>query len=80
MAAFEDMFKGAGLPGLAIGIGAALLVPVALPVVGRVLRPVAKTVIRTGIAAWRQASTQMAEAAGPLVAEARAEMTSGHED
>ena len=74
MALFEDTFKGAGLPGLAIGIGAAVLVPVLLPVAGRLLRPVARTAIRTGITAWREVSSQAAGLAGPIVAEARSEM------
>jgi hypothetical protein len=68
MALFEDTFKGAGLPGLAIGLGVAVLAPVLLPTLVRTLRPVAKTVIRTGIAAWREASAQ-------VIAEARSEMT-----
>ena len=79
MAVFEDMFKGASLPGLAVGIGVAVLAPVLLPAVGRVLRPVAKSVIRTGIAAWREASAQVGETAGPIVAEARSEMAPGRE-
>lgn len=74
MAVWDDMFKGAGLPGLAVGIGAAVLVPVVAPAVGRMLRPVAKTVIRTGITVWREATGQIAAATGPLVAEARSEM------
>ncbi|MDA8253121.1 MAG: hypothetical protein M0Z28_28680 [Rhodospirillales bacterium] len=74
MAVFDDMFKGAGLPAIAVGIGAVVLLPVVLPVVGRMLRPVARTVIRTGIAAWRDASAQVAGTAGPIIAEARSEM------
>ncbi len=74
MAVFEDMFKGASLPGLAVGIGVAVLVPVVLPAVGRALRPIAKSVVRTGITVWREASSQIAESTGPIVAEARSEM------
>ena len=74
MAVLDDMFKGASLPGLAVGIGAAVLVPVVAPALGRMLRPVAKSVIRTGIAVWREASHQVAETTGPIIAEARSEM------
>jgi hypothetical protein len=79
MAVFEDMFKGASLPGLAVGVGVAVLAPVVLPVVGRMLRPAAKSILRTGIAAWREASAQVSEAAGPIVAEARSEMAGPRE-
>ena len=76
MALFEDMFKGASVPGLVIGVGAVLLAPTLLPAVGRVIRPAAKAVIRTGILIYREASTQVASAAGPLVQEVQNEMAS----
>ena len=74
MAWIEDVFEGGIGPGLAVGIGAAVLVPVVAPVVGRMLRPVAKSVLRTGITVWREATSRIAETTAPIVAEARSEM------
>ena len=74
MALFEDVFKGAGLPGIAVGIGAVLLAPVVLPAIGRAVRPVAKAVIKTGITTYREAAHQLGNVTGPLMDEARAEM------
>ncbi len=59
---------------MAIGVGALLLAPRLLPAVGRVLRPVAKEVLRVGIVAYdgaRDTFSGAYEAAGDLVAEAR---------
>ncbi len=77
MALFEDVFKleGAGSP-LAFGIGALFLAPVALPLVGRVLRPAAKELLKIGIYAYDEAQEAVSgayEATGNLIAEARAE-------
>lgn len=74
MALFEDVFKGAGIPGLAIGIGAALLAPTVLPIVGRAVRPVAKAAIKTGITVYRETTRQVASAAAPVVEEVRKEL------
>ena len=68
------MFKGANVPGLIIGVGAVLLAPALLPAVGRAVRPVAKAAIRTGISIYREASTQIASATGPLIEEVHGEM------
>lgn len=60
--------------GLVIGIGVALLAPVALPV----LRPVAKQVIKGGIVITDKVKEFFAEAGerwSDLVAEARADLT-----
>src|SRR5258708_19747683 len=48
MSFLEDAFKGNVGPGLAIA-GAAVLAPTIFPAVGRILTPVAKTVIKTGM-------------------------------
>jgi hypothetical protein len=74
MALFEDMFKGGGATGIMVGAGAVLLAPVLAPVVGQIVRPVAKAVIKTGISVFREVSTQVGNATGPLVEEARAEL------
>jgi hypothetical protein len=63
---FEDILSGENwLTGLAIGVGAVVVLPLAAPVV----RPLAKTAIRGGILAYRGASGWI----GDLVAEAIAE-------
>lgn len=74
MAVFEDMFKGGGMPGLAIGIGAAMLAPVLLPAVGKAMRPLAKAVIKTGISAYRETTAQISAATSSIVEEARGEL------
>jgi hypothetical protein len=69
MSLFEDMFKGGNLgTGLAMGLGAMVL----LPVVTRIARPAAKAVIKGGITLYRQSG--IAEAADDLIAEARSEV------
>jgi hypothetical protein len=74
MSLIEDMFKGGNIvTGLAIGIGAAVVVPV----IGPVLRPLAKSVIKAGLIAYDQGRVALAELnerTGDLVGEARSEM------
>jgi hypothetical protein len=48
MAGFDDVFKG---PNLLIGVGIALAAPVVLPVIGGLIRPVAKTAIAGSLVA-----------------------------
>jgi hypothetical protein len=76
MALFENLFEEAAGPVVAVGIGALVLAPKLLPVIGRALRPVAKGAIKTGIALYEQTYASVAEATGDLVAEARAELES----
>ncbi|HEX9461101.1 MAG TPA: DUF5132 domain-containing protein [Alphaproteobacteria bacterium] len=73
MSFLEDAFKGNVGPGLAIA-GAAVLAPTIFPAVGRMLRPVAKTVIKTGMMLYRETLAGVGDVAGDLVAEARAEL------
>jgi len=66
MALFDDIFSGGNwVTGLAIGIGAVVVLPLAAPI----LRPLAKTAIKGGILAYRGTSGWV----GDLVAEAVAE-------
>ncbi|MGH1570943.1 DUF5132 domain-containing protein [Methylobacterium sp. P31] len=72
MALVEDMAKavsgsGAGVVG---GVGALLLAPIVLPLVGRVIRPVATAALRSGIVLYRDVEYATSE----LVAEVRSEM------
>ena len=74
MALFEDVLKGGTGTGLLVGLGAVLLAPTVLPTVGRVLRPVAKTVIKTGMVLYNETLSGVGEVTGDIVAEARAEL------
>ncbi len=75
MALFEDLFEGVAGPA-AIGIGALFLVPTALPAVGRLLRPIAKELIKTGMMAYDEAHLAVSGA----YEEARAEWDSEREN
>jgi Protein of unknown function (DUF5132) len=73
MAWYENVFEGALGPGLAIA-GAVILAPTVVPAVGRMLRPVAKTAIKTGMMLYRETLSGVGDVAGDLVAEARSEL------
>lgn len=74
MALFEDLFEGGIIgPGLAIA-GVVVLAPTVVPAAGRLLRPIAKTVIKTGMMLYRETLSGVGDVAGDLVAEARAEL------
>ncbi|WP_331371423.1 DUF5132 domain-containing protein [Sinorhizobium chiapasense] len=79
MAIIEDALKGGNVvTGLAIGVGAIVLAPLAAPL----LRPITKTILKAGLVAYDQtrvAVAEMNERASDLVAEARAEMANGGE-
>jgi hypothetical protein len=72
MALLEDVFEEALGP-VAIGVGALLVIPALFPGVRRALRPVAKGVIKAGIAFYETTLANVTDAAGDLIAEARAE-------
>ncbi|HYZ31255.1 MAG TPA: DUF5132 domain-containing protein [Crenalkalicoccus sp.] len=78
MAFFEDMFKSGNIAtGLAIGVGAAVVGPLLTPLVGAVLRPAAKAVIKVGVLAYeagREGAARVNEMSGDMVAEARSEL------
>lgn len=74
MALLEEVFEDAAGPVIALGIGAILLAPKLLPAVGRVVRPIAKGLIKTGMAVYEETFAGVAEATGDLIAEARAEL------
>jgi Protein of unknown function (DUF5132) len=73
MADFKD-FLGESPGPVALAIGAFVLAPTLLPAVGRIARPIAKGVIKTGISLYRETYASVSEATGDLVAEARAEL------
>ena len=69
MALFDDILSGGNwVTGLAIGVGAVVVLPLAAPI----LRPLAKTAIKGGILAY-QGAAGLVEGVGDLVAEAVAE-------
>jgi hypothetical protein len=68
MALFGDILSGNWVIGLAIGVGAVIVLPLAAPI----LRPLAKTAIKGGILAYRGAA-ELIEGISDLVAEAAAE-------
>ncbi|MEZ0167805.1 DUF5132 domain-containing protein [Microvirga sp. TS319] len=72
MALYDDMLKGmnGSGAGLVTGVGALLLAPVLLPAMGRVIRPVARLVLESGIVLYRETGETIAD----LVSEARAEL------
>jgi hypothetical protein len=78
MALLEDavggLLEGGAATGVAVGVGALLLVPGALPAVGRLVRPLAVAAIKTGMVVYDQATTTLKEATQDLVAEARAQI------
>lgn len=72
-----DFVEDAGAPGLIAGIGAVILAPVLLPVVAGVGKPLVKSVIKGGIAAYektRGALAEVGETWEDMIAEARAEL------
>ena len=73
MADLKDML-GEGAGPVALGVGAILLAPTLFPVAGRILRPVAKGAIKSGLWLYREAFATVAESASDLVAEARSEL------
>jgi hypothetical protein len=68
MALVDDILSGNWVTGLAIGVGAVVVLPLAAPI----LRPLAKTAIKGGILAY-QGAAGLFEGIGDLVAEAAAE-------
>jgi hypothetical protein len=74
MALIDDMFKGNLAAGLAIGVGAIILGPTTVRTLGSILRPAAKTPIKSGLVFYRETLSEIGEMAADLVAEARAEL------
>jgi hypothetical protein len=79
MALLEDMFKGNAVTGVAVGAAALFLGPTILPTIGRVLRPVAKTMIKGGIMLYRETVAGIGELTTDLVEEAKAELEQGQQ-
>jgi hypothetical protein len=77
MALLEDGLKGNLVTALAIGIGAAILAPVVIPLFASVAKPLAKATIKGGMQLFERSKetfAEVAEIAEDLVAEAKAEL------
>jgi polyhydroxyalkanoate synthesis regulator phasin len=78
--AVQDIFKG-NIAVLGIGIAAALLIPIALPVVARAAKPLVKAMVKSGIIVFekgREAVAELCEVMEDVVAEAKAEIEQEH--
>lgn len=79
--AVQDLFKGNIVAVLGIGIVAAVLVPIALPVVARAAKPFTKALVKSGIIVYekgREAIAELGEVMEDVVAEAKAEIEQEH--
>lgn len=79
--AVEDIFKSNIAMGLAVGMAAAVLIPLALPVLARASKPFAKAVIKSGLIVYekgREAIAEVTEVVEDVVAEAKAEIEHEH--
>jgi hypothetical protein len=61
MGLLDNAVKGPVLSGLAIGIGAAVLAPVVLPVLAGVAKPLTKAAMKSGIMLYNKGKEVMAE-------------------
>ncbi|GAB4345284.1 MAG: hypothetical protein OHK0047_38580 [Leptolyngbyaceae cyanobacterium] len=74
---FEALEGNVGIFGIAAGIGAALLAPVVLPVLGKAGKPMVKAVVKEGMWLYekgKEALTEMNDAWEDIVAEVQYEM------
>jgi hypothetical protein len=74
---FGEGLKGNLLTGLAIGIGAAILAPVVIPLAAAIVKPLAKAGIKGGLTLYergKETVAEVGEVVEDLVAEARAEL------
>lgn len=80
MAFLEDtvgaVFEGGAATGIAVGAGVLLLMPGLLPAIGRMVRPLAVGVIKTGMVMYNEAAATVREVSEDIMAEVRAELES----
>ena len=74
MAIIEDFVESTAGAGVAAGLGAVALAPAILRITGRMLRPVAKMTVQTGIVLYRGTLGPLGAALTDLVSEAQAEL------
>lgn len=71
------LLNGFNVSSLAMGAGIVLLAPIAVPIIGSVLKPLAKAMIKGGLMAYETAKVSLAETRETiedLAAEAQAEI------
>lgn len=74
---------GFSVGNIAIGAGVVLLAPVIIPVIGSILKPLAKAIIKGGLIAYEGAKVTLAETKETLedlAAEAKSEMAQATEN
>ena len=77
MAGIDDLFKGNIVTGLAVGVGVVILAPVIMPVLASVGRPLAKSIIKSGMVLYekgRETAAELGEVLEDLIAEAKVEL------
>lgn len=77
MAGLDDLFKGNIVTGLAVGVGVAILAPVVVPILASVGKPLAKSMIKSGMLLYekgRETAAELGEVFEDLVAEAKVEL------
>ena len=75
----ENLVEGLGIPGIA----AVVLLPVIIPGVGKVVKPMAKSAIKGGIVLYEKGKgvfSEVGETLEDLVAEAKAEIAEAQEN
>lgn len=75
---FESLVEDLGVPGIA----AIVLLPVMVPVAGKVMKPIAKAAIKGGIVLYEKGKgvvAEVGETLEDLLAEAKAELAAEHE-
>jgi hypothetical protein len=77
LALLEDLADGVTPGGVMTGLGAALLLTVVAPAGRNLLRPAARTVMRTGITLYRSTVEPLVASVGDLVTEAQLELAAG---
>lgn len=82
MGIVDDIFKNKTVTGLAIGIGAAVVAPKVLPVLGEAIKPIAKAALKSGILFFekgKETAAELGETIEDLWAEVNAEIEEEHE-
>ncbi len=77
MAGIDDLLKGNIVTGLAVGVGIAILAPVVTPILASVGRPLAKSMIKTGMLLYEkgiETAAELGEVFEDLMAEAKVEL------
>jgi hypothetical protein len=81
MSVIDNLLKGDTGKGIAIGIGVAVLAPVAIAVLSGAARPATRAALKSGILLYekgREKVAEFGEIIEDLTAEARAEMEQSH--